>query len=181
MANRGFFIIMVGLPGSGKSTLARIIEGDIHDRKVEVLDGDQINKELNLVPTYSHQELVELHKRIHTKAFKSLLEGKVVIYDATNILDKYRKSACQLAARTNADYLIVNVVAEERLIFSRLEARQLDASNYSEADLTVYHRMKEQFEPIMEEHITVQSAESGFVNLDYLLARIHTFNRSKII
>jgi predicted kinase len=179
MADRGSLIIMVGLPGSGKSTLAEIIAGYIPQRTVEILNGDRINRELNPVPSYSREELLALHEFIQKKVFESLLVGHVVIYDATNILEKYRKAARQIALRANVNYLIVEVVADQKLIEQRLRSRTSDPQNYSEADLSIYQRMKERFEPILDEHITVQSSEDNFANLDVLLRRIQSLIEEK--
>jgi predicted kinase len=175
MEDRGSLIIMVGLPGSGKSTLAEIIAGYIAQRTVEILNGDRINRELNPVPSHSREELLALHEFIQKKAFESLLVGHVVIYDATNILEKYRKAARQIALRANVNYLIV----DQKLIEQRLRSRTSDPQNYSEADLSIYQRMKERFEPILDEHITVQSSEDNFANLDVLLRRIQSLIEEK--
>ncbi len=82
------FIMMVGLPGSGKSTIAKelsIMENaDLHssDNLREELFGDAKNQDSNGLI------FQELYKRIS----RDLLEGTSVIYDATNLGYKKRKS-----------------------------------------------------------------------------------------
>ncbi len=44
----GFVVWLTGLPCSGKTTLARLLEAEMHRRRlrVEVLDGDEVRQRL---------------------------------------------------------------------------------------------------------------------------------------
>jgi predicted kinase len=179
MAAKGSLIILVGLPGSGKSTLAKLIADSLPDRNVEILNGDRINRELNRVPSYSREELLAVHEFIHKKAEEALRAGQVVIYDATNLLEKYRSAARQTALRANANYLFVEVVADQKLVEERLRSRPSNPEDYSQADIPVYLRMKERFEPIAGEHLSVTSTADGFDGLDSLLRRIRRLVEEK--
>lgn len=81
--------MLVGLPGSGKSTYAgKFLYGySIHssDAIREELSGDVNNQDIN------KQVFELLHKRIK----EDLLQGKDVVYDATNISWKRRKAFLQ--------------------------------------------------------------------------------------
>lgn len=179
MAAKGSLIILVGLPASGKSTLAKLIAQALPDRKVEILNGDRINRELNRVPSYSREELLAVHEFIHKKAEQALRAGQVVIYDATNLIEKHRNAARQTALRANASYLFVEVVAEQSLVEERLRSRPSNPEDYSQADYSVYMRMKERFEPIAGEHVSVTSTADAFVGLDRLLRRIRRLVEEK--
>ena len=82
------FIMMVGLPGSGKSTAAR----ELSIRQNAVLhSSDDLREELfgNADSQYRNDLLFqELHKRIN----RDLTDGKSIVYDATNLSYKKRKT-----------------------------------------------------------------------------------------
>ncbi len=81
------FIMMVGLPGSGKSTIAK--ELSIKENAV-LHSSDDLREELfGDADNQGSNELIfqELHKRIS----RDLLDGKSVVYDATNPSYKKRK------------------------------------------------------------------------------------------
>lgn len=76
---------LVGLPGSGKSTWAEYQKGVLN---AVIHSSDNIRKELGDVNDQSKNELVftTLHKRVK----EDLLNGKNVIYDATNLSRRRR-------------------------------------------------------------------------------------------
>lgn len=82
-------IMLVGLPGSGKSTYGlRLLE---KMNNSILLSSDTLREELfnDINNTDSHGILFEeLHKRVK----EALLEGKNVIYDATNVSSKRRRA-----------------------------------------------------------------------------------------
>lgn len=83
----GRLIMLVGLPASGKSTYTETI---VCKNKV-VISSDTLREELfgNRKDTEHNNELFqELHKRVK----KNLIDGKDVIYDATNISSKRRRN-----------------------------------------------------------------------------------------
>lgn len=81
-------IVLIGLPGSGKSTVAK----DLQERENTVIhSSDKLREYLfgDINKCSKNEELFnELHKRIK----QDLLNGKNVIYDATNISHKKRKA-----------------------------------------------------------------------------------------
>ena len=87
--NKPVFTMLVGLPGSGKSTLIaqEYYQHLVHssDAIREELSGDVNNQDIN------KQVFELLHKRVK----EDLLQGKDVVYDATNISWKRRKAFLQ--------------------------------------------------------------------------------------
>lgn len=85
-------IMLIGLPGSGKSTIAKTIyiSSDKELHKPVIHSSDGLRKELfgdEATQGDNNKLFSELHKRIK----QDLIDGKDVIYDATNIKGKFRK------------------------------------------------------------------------------------------
>lgn len=95
---------MVGLPGSGKSTFAK------DHAECVVVSTDEIRAEL-----FGSEECQENGSKVFAVAFarisKALAEGNDVIFDATNVSRKARKSVFQFDAEHIAVY--VSTDAEE--------------------------------------------------------------------
>jgi len=76
------FAMLVGLPASGKSTLAKSATGIVHssDSIREELYGDE----------RVQKDATEVFRIMKERTFNTLLDGKDVVYDATNICRKKR-------------------------------------------------------------------------------------------
>ena len=128
-------ILICGYPGVGKTTLANELA---HLINAVILSTDQIRKELLDKPSYS-------------------VEEKRLIYDVLLLISKYIHNAgvsCILDATFNEQKS--RDICPEGLGISRLQNRKND---YSDADLTIYKRIKEIYEPIKEKHITVDTSQ----------------------
>lgn len=82
------FIMMVGLPCSGKSTYAKELSNDL---EAIICSSDAIRKELSGDINLQDKN-EEVFKVLHNRIKENLKEGKSVIYDATNINSKRRRS-----------------------------------------------------------------------------------------
>lgn len=85
----GCVIWLTGLPGAGKTTLARILENELRKKglKVEVLDGDDLRKNLSPELGFSKQER-ELHaKRV---SYLSQLLSRNGIITIVALISPYR-------------------------------------------------------------------------------------------
>lgn len=62
--NKGCVVWLTGLPGAGKSTIAKILADNMrnHDLRVEILDGDEVRKNLSPELGFSKQDR-ETHAR----------------------------------------------------------------------------------------------------------------------
>ena len=135
-------IVLSGLPGSGKSHLAREIA---RRYPIAVLESDALRK-----------ALVERHALLE----RLLLRRIPVLFDATNLKEIHRRPLYDIAERTGARLLVIEVRAAEDLVRRRMESR-LAAGNpldRSDATLEVYEMMRREAEPIEEPHIVVDSA-----------------------
>jgi len=66
---------------------------------------------------------------------------------------------------------IIRIMADEELITKRLSKKRED----SEADIEVYKKIKSEFEPILEEHLSIQSSDN---NLQECLEKALQFIKS---
>lgn len=138
-------ICVTGLPGCGKSVVARLI--------AQRLDGlllrtDAIRKELFARPNYSDEESICTYAEFYSRAENGLVEGRVVVMDATFYSRASREQAAAIARRTDAPFQMLLVTAPEEVVRERIAQRTNDISD---ADFRVYLEMKAFFEPLTED------------------------------
>lgn len=84
-------IMLIGLSGSGKSTFAKKYKEDYKDMNFIIHSSDELRKELyNDINNQDNNN--ELFKILHSRIKQDLSNGNSVIYDATNLSYKKRKS-----------------------------------------------------------------------------------------
>ena len=150
------FVVLSGLPGSGKSHLAREVA---RRHPFAISESDALRKALVERPSYSQQESARLFTACHGLLEKLLLRRIPVLFDATNLKETHRRPLYDIAERSGARLLVVEVRADEELVRRRMESR-LAAENpldRSEATLDVYEMMRGDAEPIEAPHIVVES------------------------
>ena len=104
-------IILCGLPGSGKSHYAqgyKDFDDAIYEGKTVVHSSDAIRKEL-FGDACSQEDNGKVFELMRKRTQEDLRAGKTVIYDATNITRKARKSAIACAHPTR-DTVEVHIV-----------------------------------------------------------------------
>jgi predicted kinase len=146
--------MICGLPGVGKTSLAAHL-ALLSD--AVVLSSDKIRKELITRPTYSKQEIRLIYNIILLIAKYLRNAGLNCIIDATFNKEKLRKEFKKKLERHNIRVHIVECICPESIIVQRLRARK---KGYSDADFSIYKRMKKSYEPIREDHITVDTSRS---------------------
>lgn len=147
-------VIICGLPGIGKTTLAKNLAEQI---EAQVLSTDKIRKELISKPTY-HKKERELIYDVMTLIAKYLHKsGKHCILDATFNREESRNNVIKKLGLPQDQLFIVECVCPENIILSRLEARKED---WSDADIEVYKKMKEIYEPVKRKHITADTRQN---------------------
>ena len=80
-------IMMIGLPGSGKSYEAATIAKELD---AVIVASDDI-REKHFAGTYSSAENVCVFQKVHKTIKQNLLQGKSVIFDATNLGSRKRE------------------------------------------------------------------------------------------
>jgi predicted kinase len=145
-------IVICGLPGVGKTTVAKELAPLVN---AVILSTDKIRKELFSRPTYGKGErkliydvMILIAKYLNKSHIKCIL-------DATFTRESSRLEVKEKLGLDNRDFLIIECICPEDIILSRLRERKYD---YSDADFSVYRKMKRIYEPVREEHITVDTS-----------------------
>jgi DegV family protein with EDD domain len=150
-------LVLSGLPASGKSHLAREIT---RRHPFAILESDVLRKALVKRPSYSQRESARLFAAIHALLEDLLSTGVPTLFDATNLKEAHRRPLYEIAERTDARLLIVDVRAGDDVISSRLEARLRSENPADRSDATsdVYESMRRDAEPIARPHIVVDAS-----------------------
>jgi hypothetical protein len=151
-----FFITVSGLPGTGKSYLCRRLAEKM---PAVLLESDALRKVLFRSPTYSFEESTRLFREIHLLIERLLSKGISVILDATNLSEKNREYIYNIADRLKVKLILVRVSAPPKLVRQRLQARQADPANKSDADWDIYRKMQITEEEIHRKHYTVDTSQ----------------------
>lgn len=106
---KGFTLWFTGLSGAGKSTISKIVEAELkkRNRKVEILDGDEVRENLSKGLGFSKEDRDTNIKRIGYVARLLARNGVAVI---TAAISPYREVRDQVRA-DNQDFVEVFVKA----------------------------------------------------------------------
>lgn len=159
--------IICGLPGVGKTTLAKELAPLVD---AVVLSTDKIRKELFSTPTYGRRERRLIYDVLILLAKYLDNAGINCILDATFTRERSRceiKKKLGLGGRK--EIRIIECICPEDIVLTRLRQRKYD---YSDADFSVYRRMKSIYEPVKEEHITVDTSKLSKPDIRSIAAKI---------
>jgi predicted kinase len=145
-------IIICGLPGVGKTTVAKGLSPLI---SAVVLATDKIRKELFSKPMYGRKERRLIYDVMILVAKYLDKAGINCILDATFTRESSRREIKEKLGLASKDIHIIECVCPEDIVFSRLRQRKHD---YSDADFSVYRKMKRIYEPVKVEHMTVDTS-----------------------
>ena len=147
-------IIICGLPGVGKTTLAKALAPLVN---AAVLSTDKIRKELFPKPSY-HQKERQLVYEVMILIARYLHKSEInCILDATFNLENSRQEIKEKLQLSSKEFLIVECHCPEFLVKSRLEERK---DEYSDADITIYNKMKKIYEPVLKNHLEIDTSEN---------------------
>ena len=162
----GIVVIICGLPGVGKSTISKDLGRLIN---AVVLSTDKIRKEIFPRPTYTKFERRLIYD-ILTLLARYLHDANVnCILDATFNTEYSRKQLINKLDILPEQMCIVECTCPENIIISRLRKRRND---YSDADISIYKRMKDIYQPIKLEHITIDTRQPSITNAMSIASRI---------
>lgn len=161
-------VVVTGLPGSGKSFFASRLAKAID---AEYISSDRLRKKMIQRRTYSAEEKELVYDEMLKQVHKAVKQNKSLVLDATfykaETRNKFREGI-----KDAGTIVIIEIVAGEALIKERMQTPRED----SEADFTVYKVIQQQWEPIKEQHLILQSTND---NIESMLKTAINYLHSK--
>ena len=163
VSGRSFLILLAGLPGTGKTHFAR----ELADRMpLLILESDRLRKALAPRPSYTPGESARLFGACHLLIEEYLAQGHRVLFDATNLTEKFRRPIYQIARRASCPLVLIRFTAPREVVHRRLAERVagMHPEDYSDAGWQIYSRMAPHEEAVQRQHFNVDtSQETGTV------------------
>ncbi len=150
-------IVVSGLPGTGKTHFCHKLAERM---PLLILESDALRKTLFPAPDYTPEESSRLFRAIHQLIESLLRKGISLALDATNLSERYREYLYNIAGRLNARLILVRVEAPPKLVQERLKNRSVagNPAENSDADWTIYQKMKPAAEKIPRRHYAVDTS-----------------------
>lgn len=128
-------------------------------------------------PNYSPNEKLKVYLEMLALTKQAVTAGNNSVLDATFFSEELRTKFRQGIAG-KARILFIEIVAFEPLIQQRVQRKRVS----SDADWGIYKQIKNQWEPIIEEHLILESTDSNISQMlgiaaDYCLANDQRANR----
>jgi len=153
-------VIVFGLPGSGKSYFASRLASKI---KADYISSDRLRKGLIQKRTYSDREKRFVYEEMLKKRDDAQRQHNNLVLDATfyknELRDLFKKED-----QDKSQVIFIEIQADENLISRRLERERAD----SEANWNVYKLVKQQWEPMKENHLILESTDE---NIEHMLEK----------
>ncbi len=168
---RPFLVVLSGLPGTGKSHFARQLAGCL---PLVVVGSDRARKALIPEPEYTREEHLRVFSACHRVIEDLLTQDQTVVFDATNLTEGFRQPLLDLAHRRGAPAHIILFTAPLKVIRRRLKHRAagIGTDGLSDADWSVFARLRPGQEPISDAHWVVDSSKAIRGYLDRLVRLI---------
>ena len=164
------FIAVSGLPGTGKSYFCNQLAKRL---PLVILESDALRKTLFSSPSYSLQESSRLFRAVHLLIEGLLKKGVSLIFDATNLSERYREYLYSIADRLDVNLILVRVEAPSEVVQERLKVRRDNSENTSDADWAVYQRMKPSVQRIHRNHYAVDTSRDITPVLDKITRQVN--------
>jgi predicted kinase len=157
----GSLLMMVGLPGTGKSSVVNALQTMM---PFVVITTDQIRASIRQSPVYTAAEMMLVYEVCYGLIERRLQGGQRVVFDGSNLLAARREYLQNLARRCGSPVAICYVQASQAVIQQRLRSRAKRGHNQldkSDADWAVYKWMVEAQEPLVEDHLIVDTTDTS--------------------
>ena len=163
-------IIVFGLPGSGKSYFASRLGLKLG---ATYLSTDELRLKILPKRTYTEKEKRDVYDAM-LEMMKQTIPGiKTIVLDGTFYKESLRSRFEVEADKSGQKIFYIEVTAPERTIKERLEKPRIN----SEANYEVYLKLKNEFEPVTKDHLSLNSSEE---NIDSMIQKaIHYIDAHK--
>jgi len=158
-------IMVMGLPGSGKSFFAKRFAEELG---AEYISSDALRNKMGLRGKYLPENKNTVYQQMAETAKDLILKSKCVVLDATFFQKKFRKLIYSIAEAAGSPLYLIMVQADENIIQQRLSVPRKD----SEADHSVYLKIKDQFEPLEKPFLQLDSTNE---NLSEILLKARQY------
>ncbi len=158
VSERSFLIVLAGLPGTGKTHFARELAKRV---PLLILESDRLRKVLAPQPVYTAGESARLFAACHLLIEEYLAQGHRVLFDATNLTEKFRRPIYQIARRASCPLVLMRFTAPRELVRRRLAERVagMHPEDYSDAGWQIYCRMAPHEEAVQRQHFNVDTSQ----------------------
>jgi predicted kinase len=153
----GSLLMMIGLPGTGKSSIVRVLQTLL---PCVLIATDDVRAQIRESPMYTAAEMMLVYEVCYELTERRLQRGQRVVFDGSNYLAARREYLFNLAQRNGAPVAVCAVQAAQDVIQQRLRARLQrghNANDKSDADWAVYKWMVEAQEPVVGEHLILDT------------------------
>lgn len=144
-------VLVGGLPGTGKTTLA---SGLAEETGFTLLRSDTIRRELARETDINYDEATKdsVYDEMLQRAHTLLAHGESVILDASWTASRQREQAHSVAEQTMSDVVAFRTDAPREVAFERIEQRQSQGVDESQATPGVASRLARAADPWPEAH-----------------------------
>lgn len=165
------FIAVSGLPGTGKTYFCSKLAERL---PFVILESDALRKTLFPSPSYSPEESARLFRALHHLIERLLKGGVPLILDATNLSEQHREQLYSIADHLDVKLVLVRVEAPPEVVYARLKSRVegANAQGSSDADWSVYQRMKPTVQRIRRNHYAVDTSRDITPVLDKIAREV---------
>lgn len=147
-------VLVFGLPGTGKSFFASRLAERL---KAAYYNSDIIRKEIFQQRTYSEKEKGKVYGIMLEKMESAILHENNIVIDATFFKALLRDPFINKVHELGETIQFIEVIADVEIIKNRLKQKR----DFSEADFSVYLDLKEGFEPLEIDHLTIPSTNDN--------------------
>ena len=161
-------IVITGLPGTGKTTIAESLAKEVD---AVVFSTDKIRKMIFKKPVYNEEDKRIVYDELFSLTGKYLASGKNVILDGTFYTKTLRQRAKEVGKTFSENVYFVYCETPEELLKERIDKRK---DKFSDADYSVYLKMKKIFEEFEDDVIIIDTSNPVNTNIDIIKTRIYS-------
>jgi predicted kinase len=154
-------VIVMGLPGSGKTYFARHLARVL---SAEHISSDQVRNEQGRRSHYGLSDKLAVYRAMVEQAEVALADEQWVVLDATFHLGIFRGLVEEWAEGKGYSLRYVEITANEATTRQRTRRHRSD----SQADYSVYRKLKIEAEPLEQAHLRLDSSDE---DIDTMLQR----------